>query len=89
MSLLTLEVPDEVLALTATPEGMARAKAAVLAAFGIAPAEPESLKISDELYDSLLEIIDGVEAGTIKTKPFDAEVALARGRELLRQAEIA
>lgn len=34
MSNLTIEaVPDELIALTATPEGMARARAAVLAAF--------------------------------------------------------
>jgi hypothetical protein len=88
MSLLTLEVPDEILTLTATPEGMARAQAAVLAAFGIAPEETESLLVSDAFYDSLLDIIDGVEAGTIKTKRFDSEAAMARAEELLRQANL-
>lgn len=45
MSQLTLEVPDEILTLTATPEGMARAQAAVLAAFGIA----DDYGVADEL----------------------------------------
>jgi hypothetical protein len=88
MSQLTLEVPDEILTLTATPEGMARAQAAVLAAFGIAPEETESLLVSDAFYDSLLDIIDGVEAGTIKTKPHNKEEILARAEELLAQAGI-
>ena len=88
MSLLTLEVPDEILTLTATPEGMARAKAALLAAFGIAPVNTESHIISDALYDSLLDIIDGVEAGTIRTKLHNKEEVLARAEELLAQAGI-
>ncbi len=87
MSLLTLDVPDEVLALATTPEGMVRARAAVLAAFGIEPQEATPLIVSEELYGSFIEIIDGVEAGTIKTKPFDAEATMARGLELLRQVK--
>ncbi|WP_309712597.1 hypothetical protein [Armatimonas sp.] len=88
MSQLTLEVPDEILTLTATPEGMARAQAAVLAAFGIAPVNTESLLVSDAFYDSLLDIIDGVEAGTIKTKRFDSKAAMERAEALLAQAGI-
>ncbi|MBB6051558.1 hypothetical protein [Armatimonas rosea] len=85
MSLLTLEVSDEILTLTATPEGMARAQAAVLAAFGITPVNTESHLVSDTLYDSFLDIIDGVEAGTIKTKPHDSKAAMARAEVLLCQ----
>ena len=88
MSLLTMEVPEEVLAMTATVEGMARAKAAVFAAFGIAMEEPAPLIVSDELYDSFLEILDGVEAGTIKTKPHDKAESLKRAEKLLVEASV-
>lgn len=35
MSTVTMELPDELAAQLTTPEGMARARAAVLAAFGL------------------------------------------------------
>jgi len=81
-----MDFPEEVAQHLTTPEGMATARAAVFAAFGIKP--DTSLKVSGELHQSFLDIIDGVEAGTIKTKKFDKEEQLRRGDELLAEAGI-
>ena len=42
MSKITMEFPEELAAQLTTPEGMERARAAVLAAFGVVEQEPES-----------------------------------------------
>ena len=56
MTLTIDALPEEVVALTATPEGMARARAAVLHAFGILPHEeaPDVVEAEGEALDELL-----------------------------------
>jgi hypothetical protein len=90
MSSLTIDaLPDDLVALTTTPEGMARARAAVLMAFGVKAEEPEPVKISKALYDSLIDIMDGIEAGTIKTRPHKRADELTHAEELLKAAGLA
>ncbi|WP_309707652.1 hypothetical protein [Armatimonas sp.] len=56
MTLTIDALPEEVVALTATPEGMARARMAVLHAFGIVPQEnsPEVVEAEGEALEELL-----------------------------------
>ena len=74
MSKITLELPDDIAARLATPEGMARAQAAVVQAFAADDLSPEDERALDEAYES-------VRAG--RTHPFDPEKARARANALL------
>jgi hypothetical protein len=93
---ITLEgVPDELHAMTATPEGMARARAAVLDAFGLDALDellveaeesiiPEPV-ITEAFADELQDMCDGIEAGTIKVTPWDSKARRERTAELLKR----
>ena len=82
MSSLTIDsLPDELIAMATTPEGMARARAAILEAFGL---EPEPIKVSTELYDSLMERLDRIESGELKEIPWDSAARKKRTAELLK-----
>ena len=75
MSSLTIDsLPDELIAMATTPEGMARARAAILEAFGL---EPEPIKVSTELYDSLMERLDRIESGELKEIPWAGDAVFS------------
>lgn len=82
MSTITLELPDDIAARLTTPEGMARAQAAVLAAF--AHNEDAETTLTAEEWALVDEALDQVEAG--KVKPHDKAAIMARAEELLKEA---
>ena len=74
MSKITLELPDDIVARLATPEGMARAQAAVVQAFAADDLSPEDERALDEAYEA-------VRVGRVH--PFDPEKARVRANALL------
>jgi hypothetical protein len=80
---ITLEaVPDELLAMTATPEGMARARAAVLNAFGLGS---EGSDLHDD-YKLTLEDIEALKQGAADIdagRVTDGRVHIAEMRQML------
>jgi len=86
MNSLTIDsLPDELVEQTATPEGMARARAAVLLAFGLQPDEPEPVKLSAEVEALIADRLDRIESGELKESPWDSEAMRKRGAELLKR----
>jgi predicted transcriptional regulator len=83
MSTITLELPDDIVARLTTPEGMARAQAAVLAAF--AHDDTETL-LTEEEWVLVDEALEQVEAG--KMKPHQKAEIMSRAEELLKAAGI-
>ena len=76
---ITLNLPDNIAAWLTTPEGMARAEAAVLAAF--AHDDDSATTLTSEEWALVDEALEQVEAG--KVKPHDKAQIMARAEELL------
>ena len=81
MSTITLELPDDIAARLTTPEGMARAQAAVMDAFA---RDDSETALTTEEWVLVDEALEQVEAG--KVKPHDKVAIMARAEELLKEA---
>ena len=83
MSSLTIEVsPETIRRIAEDPERLAHVARMVEAAYGV---EPEPVKVSKELYDSLMDDLDKVESGEAKVGPWDSEARRKRSAELLKR----
>ena len=83
MSALTIEVsPETIRRIAEDPERLAHVARMVEAAYGV---EPEPVKVSKELYDSLMDDLDKIESGEAKVGPWDSEARRKRSAELLKR----
>ena len=83
MSSLTIEVsPETIRRIAEDPERLAHVARMVEAAYGV---EPEPVKVSKELYDSLMDDLDKIESGEAKVGPWDSEARRKRSAELLKR----
>ena len=80
MSTITLEVPAEIAARAATPEGMARAQAAVLAAF--------QEQIETSTRQKRLEALEKARKEIAKLMTNHTNVIQGNGREVIYEDEV-
>jgi hypothetical protein len=80
---LTIDVsPETIRRIAEDPERLAHVARMVEAAYGV---EPEPVKVSKELYDSLMDDLDKIESGEAKVGPWDSEARRKRSAELLKR----
>ena len=80
---LTLDIsPEAARRVADDPERLAHVARMIEAAYGV---EPEPVKISRELHDSLMDDLDKIESGEAKVGPWDSEARRKRSAELLKR----
>lgn len=79
---LTVEIsPETHQRIAADPEALRHVAKMIEDAYR----EPEPVKISTDLYDSLMERLDRIESGELKETPWDSEARKKRTAELLKR----